>query len=167
MNERDFKNLRQRFQVEEMPRLTDEVSLAALDWSDQIVLVTTPDLAAVARARQHLALLGDLGVGEERIHLVLNQARHGGLFCDNSLARAGLSPVAVLPSDPVLVASVEKGCPWTARSAEDEVAEAMAALCQALRGCRAEEEAPKPAPSDLVGRVRSFVEELRCRLASA
>lgn len=164
--------LRQDFDwlVIDLPRLTDDVSLQALDWSDQIVLVTTPDLASVARARQHLALLAELGVAEERIRLVLNQTRGGGLFCNDSLATAGLTPVTSLPSDPALVASVERGCPWTARTAQGEIAEAMTALCDALRGDTSREAHTRSADSPatgLLGRLRGFVEELRCRLASA
>ncbi|MAE97242.1 MAG: hypothetical protein CL910_21535 [Deltaproteobacteria bacterium] len=167
--EKTCRLLRQDFDwvVVDLPRLTDEVSLHALDWSEQIVLVTTPELASVTRARQHLALLAELGVSEERIQLVVNRARAGGLFSDDGLAAAGLEAVASLPSDAALVASVEKGCPLTARTARGEIAQAADALCNALRGRPAEGESQEPEPSDLLGRLRSYVEEIRCRLANA
>ncbi|MCP5060214.1 MAG: AAA family ATPase [bacterium] len=167
--EKTCRLLREAFDwvVVDLPRLTDEVSLQALDWADQIILVTTPELASVARARQHLALLAELGVSEDRIQLVVNHARSGELFSTDGMASAGLAPVASIPSDPAFVASVEKGCPHSVRGSRGAIADAMEALCEALRGETAKKDDPKPASGDLLGRARKLLEELRCRLANA
>jgi pilus assembly protein CpaE len=55
----------------------DSMSLAALDASDQILLVLTQDVPGVKNARRCLNIFDRLDYGEERVKVVLNRAKKG------------------------------------------------------------------------------------------
>lgn len=86
--------------VVDVSRSWNEPSVRVLDLADQILLVTSLDLAAVSHTRQHLDLLRRLGHAPDRIHLVAN--RHTG---KESLTRSdfasfvGREPEVILPND--------------------------------------------------------------------
>lgn len=62
--------------VVDVARSWNEASVRALDLASEILLVTSPDLAALAHTRQHVDLLKRLGHADAKIHLVAN--RHSG-----------------------------------------------------------------------------------------
>lgn len=59
--------------VVDVARGWDEASMRALELADQIVLVTSLDVASLDHTRKHVDLLKRLGHGEERIRLVANR----------------------------------------------------------------------------------------------
>lgn len=52
----------------------DEFSLRALDMSNEILMVTTPDVASLTHARTRRQLVERFGALPERVHVVLNKA---------------------------------------------------------------------------------------------
>ena len=52
----------------------DEFSLRALDMSNEILLVTTPDVASLTHARTRRQMVERFGALPERVHLLLNKA---------------------------------------------------------------------------------------------
>lgn len=69
--------------VVDLPSLWDESALRALDLSDALLLVTTPELSALAHTRKQLDLLARIGIPSERVALIQNRSgaretvRHG------------------------------------------------------------------------------------------
>jgi len=59
--------------VVDLPSLWDEAALRALDLSDALLLVTTPELSALAHVRRQLELLGRIGIPAERLLLIQNR----------------------------------------------------------------------------------------------
>ncbi len=160
--------LRQHFDwvLVDLPRLTDELTIGAIDIADQVVVVTVPTLAGVARARQHQGFLGELGVDESKIRLVVNRAHRGDLFSDDPSEVAGLEPCARIPSDEGLASAMESGRPLLSKSASGETSQAIVALVEALRP--SDGQARENENQDgLRVRIRRFVEDVQCRLASA
>ncbi|HVH07578.1 MAG TPA: P-loop NTPase, partial [Myxococcota bacterium] len=86
--------------VVDLPRITDEAALACLDRADLILLVTTAEVPALARARQHAALLDQLGHSPDKIRVVANRCGRPGVLADEDPLRAvGLAPAAYLPDE--------------------------------------------------------------------
>ncbi|NIS80147.1 MAG: response regulator [Anaerolineales bacterium] len=55
----------------------DGIALAALEASDQILLVLSPDIPSIKNARAFLDTLRELGIPHERVGLILSQVRKG------------------------------------------------------------------------------------------
>jgi pilus assembly protein CpaE len=62
-----------RWVVVDVARSWDEASVRALDLADEIVLVTTLDVASLEHTRKHVELLQRIGCTEDKIHLVANR----------------------------------------------------------------------------------------------
>jgi len=177
--ERSIGFLRGEFDwvVVDLPRITDEAALQALDKSDAVVVVTTPDVPSLVRARQHLSLLDQLGHGEDKRHVVANCATRPGLLSDEDPVNAvGLQPVAYVPLD----AETMEACLATGKPAsvtggpKCKVAPVFADLarqayewCGVERGEKEEEARPEDLKGRVQDRVQNLVKELRCRLATA
>jgi len=81
--------------------LGENLGLEVATLSDEVLLVTTSELAAVYTAKRWIALLGTRGVARSRIRLVVSRCRrHLGLDREQIEAALGLSVLHVLPSDP-------------------------------------------------------------------
>ena len=177
--ERSIELLRGEFDwvVVDLPRITDETTLQVLDKADQTVLVTTPDVPSLVRARQHISLLDQLGHGEDKRKIVANCATRPGLLSDEDPVNAvGLQAVAYVPSDDETM----EGCLATGKPAsvtggpKCKVAPVFGDLArQAYEWCGVEQEETEEENrrEDLKGRVQdrvyNLVKELRCRLAIA
>jgi pilus assembly protein CpaE len=59
--------------VVDVARSWDEASVRALDLADEIVLVTTLDVASLDHTRKHVDLLQRIGHASDKIHLVANR----------------------------------------------------------------------------------------------
>jgi len=177
--ERSIELLRGEFDwvVVDLPRITDEATLQVLDKADQTVLVTTPDVPSLVRARQHLSLLDQLGHGEDKRKVVANCATRPGLLSDEDPVKAvGLEAVAYVPNDAeAMEGSLATGKPASLTGgAKCKVAPVFGDLArQAYEWCGVEREETEEEvrPEDLKGRVQdrvqNLVKELRCRLATA
>lgn len=128
--------------------------LTALDLSDVIYLVTTPDIPALQNAGKCLdVLLDQLGYGRERVKLVLNHAD----------AAVGLTPQDVtggldypisrtIPRDHQTAAwAANCGRPFVLDSPRQPISEAVAALARALVKPEAEEARPPERRRGLLG----------------
>ncbi|HZQ88398.1 MAG TPA: AAA family ATPase [Gaiellaceae bacterium] len=90
----------------------DGPMLAALDRSDQLLLVSTPDVPAMKNVRLALQTLDQLGFPVERISIVANRA---GMVGGTTIAEIGDTlgrPVQFqLPDDSAVPASINSGTP--------------------------------------------------------
>lgn len=118
------------FVVVDLPRITDETALQCLDKADLVVLVTTADVQSLVRAKQHLALLEQLGCAAEKVRVVANRARRAGLLADGDPVQAvGIEPVCYVPEDvAALEESVATGRPLCASAPRSKVAAAIGDL---------------------------------------
>jgi len=86
----------------DLPAIFHRTSLLALAESDRTFLVTTPELPSLHLARKAAALLGQLGVGKERMQVLVNRTEKGGGMSDSDLERVLNSPVErCFPNDSV------------------------------------------------------------------
>jgi pilus assembly protein CpaE len=77
----------------------DAAGLAALDHADQIVLLGTPDVAALRNAARFLQLARRLGYPSEKIALVINRVNsHYAVRLSEIEQRLGIKPVATIPN---------------------------------------------------------------------
>jgi pilus assembly protein CpaE len=69
----EFARQSYEYVVVDVPAIFHRVSLLTLAECDQAFLVTTPELASLHLARKAVNLLGQLGFGKDRFHLVVNR----------------------------------------------------------------------------------------------
>ena len=135
--QRSLELLRSEFDyvVVDLPRITDDTALHCLDRSDVILLVTTADVPALARARQHASLLDQLGHGADKVRVVANRAAGPGVLSDEDPLRAvGLVPAAYLPEDARTASdSLASGRPVAAIAPRSKLAAAIAGLADEVR----------------------------------
>lgn len=120
--------------VDTSPILTD-VTLAALDASDIIVLVTTQDIPAIKNARLFLDLMHTMGVPKERIVLAINKYDRQISITPQRIAENFKQEVgAVIPTDERFVLpSVNKGIPFILGNKTHPVSRGIFSLAEAVR----------------------------------
>ena len=92
--------------------LFDGPMLAALDRSDELLLVSTPDVPAMKNVRLALQTLNLLGFPVDRISLVANRSgMPGGASLDEVSSTLGRPIRFVLPEDASVPASINSGTP--------------------------------------------------------
>lgn len=116
--------------IDTAPSFTDVV-LAALDKSDEILVVTMMDVASIKNTRISLQKLSQMGYDDCRVKLVLNRA-DSKVFLDLSeVEKAITGPIsAYIPSDRIVPRSVNKGVPVVMEAPRSAVSRAMARLAQ-------------------------------------
>ncbi len=77
----------------------DAGTLAAIEVATHIVIVVTPDVIALRDAQRLLRLLHRLGIGGERVRLVVNRAAPKELSAEEIDAQLGVPVAATLPLD--------------------------------------------------------------------
>jgi pilus assembly protein CpaE len=161
--QRSLELLRTEFEwvVVDLPRVTEEAALLCLDRSDAVVLVTTSDVTSLVRAKQHLALLEQLGHGGEKVRVVANRSSAPGLLAEGDPARAvGIAPAVYVPEDAAAMEGVlVSGTPACVAAPRGKVAGAIARLAEEIRGRHAAEsetESQDEAPAARKGLGRFF-----------
>jgi pilus assembly protein CpaE len=127
--------LRRRFEVVvvDAPSLLDLMSLALLDLSDLIFLVTEPVAPTVLSTARCLDLLQRQGIGGGRIEIVLNRAGEGaGQLAERLIDEQLGRPIEHrVPEDRSLVAALNRGEPAVVAKQQGPFAEAISDLAQA------------------------------------
>lgn len=102
------------FIIVDMPQGLNDITLAALDAADKILLVTTLELPAIKNARLCLEIMEALGYDQDKVKLVLNRSsRDIGLSIEEMEKTLRRSVDVHIPSDGrVVVPSVNKGVPF-------------------------------------------------------
>jgi pilus assembly protein CpaE len=120
--------------VDTTPILTD-ITLAAIDKSDVIVLITTQDIPSIKNARLFLDLLQTIGIERERIVFAMNRfdkriAITPERVGDNLKQRV----VAVIPLDErVVVPAVNRGVPFILDNKTQPSARGILSLAESVR----------------------------------
>ncbi|MBN1451381.1 MAG: response regulator [Anaerolineales bacterium] len=130
--------------IDTTPILTD-ITLAAIDKSDVIVLVTTQDIPSIKNARLFLDLLQTIGIERERIVFTMNRfdkriAITPERVGDNLKQRVA----AVIPLDErVVVPAVNRGVPFILDNKTQPSARGILSLAESVRETLASTELDK------------------------
>lgn len=113
----------------------DDLTLAALERSDTILLVSTLDLPVLRQVQRALATLRQLGL-RDRIELVMNRAdADTGVALADAVETLGIRPIATLPSDGLTaVRSITDGAPFVSGKGRSKLALAVRRLAEELTG---------------------------------
>jgi pilus assembly protein CpaE len=145
--------LRQHYQhvVVDGARGFGELSLAALDASQRILLVVTQEIPSIRNARRCSDLFHRLGYGQERVRLVVNRHHKKARIGDDLLAEtAGLPIAARIGNDyPAVDRSIHAGALLTDDSGRSQLARDIGGLADLVSAA-----VPASArPSSLLRRV--------------
>ncbi|MDI6908942.1 AAA family ATPase [Nocardioides sp.] len=135
----------------------DETTLAALDETDECVVVATLDVPTLKNVRVALETLEMLGIARGRRHLLLNRADDAvGLGPDKVEGILGLAVAAQVATSIDIAASTNAGTPIVAGKPDHPSSTAIRALAGLLAGAPAggAESAPHPAPPTPTRRFR-------------
>jgi len=132
--------------------LLTDVTLAAIDISDLIVLVTTQDIPSIKNCRLFLDLLQTLGVERNRILFVMNRYDKRINITPERVAENLKQEVAlVIPLDEATATkAVNRGVPFVLDNKSQPVSRGVYALAEGVRGRVAAQESGGEA--DRVGR---------------
>jgi pilus assembly protein CpaE len=123
--------LKQEFRyvvLDTAPGMTEH-TLAALDHTSDLVLVTTPDVPGIRGLRKELEVLDQLTLPSHNRHIVVNLVDGaGGLTVADVEATIGAKVDAVVPRTPKVARSTNLGTPIVQLAPRDKAARALASL---------------------------------------
>jgi pilus assembly protein CpaE len=120
--------------VDTTSTLTD-ITLAALDEADAIVLITTQDIPAIKNARLFLDLADVLQINRKQVLFVMNRYdKRIGITPEKVSESFKHEIVAVFPADErVVVPSINRGVPFMLGDRSKPTARSMLTLVEVLR----------------------------------
>ena len=119
--------------VLDTPPHFDATTLAALDRSDRLVLMTTMDIPTVKNAKLAMQTLNLLQYPRERIALVVNRPLPRADLRESDISRTLDMPLTmVIPGDKEIGAAVNRGVPITVSAPRSPAAKAMRELAELL-----------------------------------
>jgi pilus assembly protein CpaE len=111
--------------VDTPPRFDDQV-LAALDVSDEIALVATPDVPALKNLKLALETLVELSYNRDKFRLVLNRSDSNVGIKVAEIEKTAQMPIAAqIPSSRDVPISINRGVPIVLDSPRHEVSKAI------------------------------------------
>ncbi len=121
--------------VDTAPSFTDAM-LAVLDAADQILIISSMDLATIKNVKLCLELMESLNYSRDKIKVILNRADSEGGMEPREVQESLRHPFAsTLPSDGrTVVYSVNRGIPFVLSNPESGVAKGIFALAAMIAG---------------------------------
>jgi pilus assembly protein CpaE len=117
------------FVVVDTPAQFNDVVLALIEHSDEILLVAGMDIPNIKNTKLGLQTLRMLGIPESRLRLLLNRANSRVQLDVGEVERTlGLKADSLIPSDIVVPQTVNKGTPVVLDAPKSDVARAFARL---------------------------------------
>jgi pilus assembly protein CpaE len=131
----DFLRQLYAYIVVDTTSVLSDVSLAAIDNADLIVLVTTQEIPAIKDARLFLDLLSSLSISRDRIVLVLNRYdKRIGITPEKISDNFKQEIVTVLPyDDRTVLPSVNRGKPFILGDKSRPITRSFLSLTEAVR----------------------------------
>jgi pilus assembly protein CpaE len=133
--------------IVDTPALLTDVTLAAIDLSDLVVLVTTQDIPSIKNCRLFLDLSQTLGIERERILFVMNRFdRRINITPDRVTENLKQEIVSVIPLDEqTATKAVNRGVPFVLDSKNQPAARGVFSLAESVRArVAAQESAEEP-----------------------
>jgi pilus assembly protein CpaE len=123
------------FVVVDTAPLLNDLTLATIDVSDLIVLITTQDIPAIKNSRLFLDLLQNLGVQRDRVMFIMNRFDRKVNITPERVADNLKQEVAlVIPTDEATaVKAVNRGVPFILDNKNQPIARGVLALAEAVR----------------------------------
>lgn len=122
-----------QFVVVDTPSHLDEPTLEAFALADRVLLVTSSSLTAIRSTKASLRLLEDLGVGRDRVEVVLNHASpRAGHRREDIEEVLGRGVIADLPYNPGVEDAVDSGTPIVLSEPRGALSRAIVALALRL-----------------------------------
>ncbi len=107
----------------------DAALLAALDHSDQLLLVSNPEVTSLKNVRIGLETIDRLGFSRERVSLVANRIGAAGAVDHDDIEQALDTEIAfVLPDDPHVPAAINRALPVVVSDESSPFSRAIAEL---------------------------------------
>lgn len=120
-----------KYVVVDGPSSFNDPVLAAIDESDECVLMTSMDVPSIKNLKMSLRTLTQLGVDRERLRLVLNRADSKvGLHLKEVEESLGTSIDVSLPSSRDVPLSINQGVPLALQNRKSPVVPALATLAE-------------------------------------
>jgi len=112
-----------------------DVTLASVDASDIIILLTTQDIPAIKNARLFLDITDALGINKNRVLFVMNRYdKRIGITPDRVSDSFKHKITCVIPTDErIVIPSVNRGVPFILNDKSKPVSRAVLALAEAVR----------------------------------
>jgi MinD-like ATPase involved in chromosome partitioning or flagellar assembly len=129
--------------------LFDAAVLAALDHTDQLLLVSNPEVTSLKNVRIGLETIDRLGFDRERVSLVANRLGSAGGVGHDDIERALDTKIAFeLPDDPEVPAAVNRALPVVVADEDSPFTRAIAELLSSVFPAReaAEQSASTASP---------------------
>jgi pilus assembly protein CpaE len=113
----------------------DEVTLATIDASDLVTLVTTQDIPSIKNIRLFLDLMDALGYPRQQVVLVMNRFdKRRNVNADRVADIAKSEVVAVLPvEEKLVIPAMDRGTPFLIQTKNHPVSKAIFDLAKAIR----------------------------------
>ncbi len=132
-----LKYLRQAYAyvVVDASHLLNDVTLAALDVSDVVVLLVTQDIPAIKNARLFLDLLGTIGISRDHVCFVMNRYdKRISITPEKVGENLKQEVVGVIPLDErIVIPSVNRGVPFMIDNMTQPCARAVFSLAESIR----------------------------------
>jgi pilus assembly protein CpaE len=124
----------------------DAITLAALDQSDEIILVLTLDIPAIRSTQRALAIFDRLGYPRKKIRIVVNRwSKQIDLDLRQVEKFLGEPVIGFVPSDyQTAVTSINLGCPLVQSEPDSKVAVEIKRIAQTIAGGAIPMEESKP-----------------------
>jgi pilus assembly protein CpaE len=133
--------------------LFDAAVLAALDHSDQLLLVSNPEVTSLKNVRIGFETIDRLGFDRERVSLVANRLGAAGGVSHADIEQALDATIAFeLPDDPEVPAAINRALPVVVADEDSRFSRAIAELLPSVFPAR--ERAEQTAPSSSHRRFR-------------
>jgi len=113
-----------------------EMSLAALDGCDHILLICTQDVPSVRNARRCIEIFNQLGYATDKTHVVLNRYnKRSSIDLTVVEDTIGIAVAATVANDfPSIIRSINTGVMLSEAAPRSKLAEDIAALASIVRG---------------------------------
>lgn len=123
--------------------LFDRALLAALDHSDQLLLVCNPEVTSLKNVRIGLETLDQLGFPRERLALIANRmGARGGVERSDIEQSLGMKIASELPDDPAVPVAVNRATPVVLADESSRFARAIEELATGVFAATAERQEP-------------------------
>jgi pilus assembly protein CpaE len=123
------------YMVINTPSYLNEVTLAALDSSDRIVLVVTQEIAAIKSMRAFIELWDSFGMKRERLFLVVNKFRNTSALTAKKISETlNMSVELTIPDDPeAALRASNLGIPLAISNPNSDVSQAIAEVADRIK----------------------------------
>lgn len=148
---------RYAYVIVDTPAKLDSITQAALQASNQILLLVTPELISIRHARAGLDMLTDLGLIENTAVVLNRSGMEGGIKTAEIERVLQCRFLACLPSDEkASVTSLNKGLPILTTQPSSKLAQSIKVLGSDLSNPTEKTKEDQPARTRLVSRLFSF-----------